>query len=210
MFKKGLISSLLALGIIIAVSIMFNFRGPDISLYSHLKDPAVRTMPPQRVLVVEAKGSPDIAGKKAFGLLFKIYFGIKGVPKKGKTVPTPRARWPQAASKPQTEWLGRYAMALPDTIKDIPLPVAPKDLTIQVATWEYGKVAEILYTGPYDKEEPAIKRLHSFIKDNGYEITGEHEEEYLKGPGMFFKGDPEKYVTVIRCRITKAEQQGNR
>lgn len=188
---------------------MFNMRGPDIGPYLNLKDPAIRTMPPQRVLVVEAKGSPEMARKKAFGLLFKTYFSLKWVPKKGKTVPAPRVRWPQAASMPKTEWLGRYAMALPDTIKDIPLPPAPMDLTIQVATWEYGEVAEILYTGPYDKEEPAIKQLHGFIKESGYEITGEHEEEYLRGPGMFFRGDPEKYVTIIRCRITKAVQQGN-
>jgi hypothetical protein len=210
MLNKGLISSLLALIIIIVVGVMFTMRGPDIARYRYLRDPGIRTMPPQRVLVVEAKGSPEIAGKKAFGLLFKAYFSLKGVPKKGKTVPAPRARWPRSVSVPIAEWSGLYAMALPDTIKGIPLPAAPKNLTIQVATWEYGKVAEILYTGPYDKEEPSITRLHGFVKDRGYEITGEHEEEYLRGPGMFFRGDPEKYVTIIRYRIKKTEPQGNR
>ncbi len=34
--------------------------------------------------------------------------------------------------------------------------------------------------------------------------TGEHEEEYLKGPGMFGTGGPEKYLTIIRYRLKKA------
>lgn len=207
MFNKGITSALLAIAIIIAVSIMFNLRGPDLSPWLHLKDPAIRTMPPQRVLEVEAKGSPETVGKKAIGLLMKAYFGMNGVPKKGSKVPAPRARWPQAASAPITEWTDRYAMAVPDTVRDVPLPAAPKGLTVQLTTWEYGEVAEILYVGPYDKEGPAVKRLREFIKNSGYEIVGEHEEEYLRGPGMFFKGNPEKYVTVIRYRVRKQGSQ---
>jgi effector-binding domain-containing protein len=66
-------------------------------------------------------------------------------------------------------------------------------------------VAEILHIGPYDREEPDIARLTGFIKDNGYSIIGDHEEEYLKGPGMFSKGNPEKYYTIIRYRVKKAQ-----
>jgi hypothetical protein len=201
---KGIVSALLALVIILTVSVMFNMRGPDMSLYQHLKDPAIRTMPPQRVLVVEAKGTPGTVGKKAFGLLFRTYFGMKGVPK-GKLLPAPRARWPQTAAVPQSEWTGRYAMAVPDTTKDVPLPKAPGGLTVQLTTWEYGEVAEILHLGPYDREEPTIKRLHEFIAGSGYEIAGDHEEEYLRGPGMIFKGKPDRYVTIIRYQVRKRE-----
>ena len=208
MFNKGITSALLAIVIILAVSIMFNMRGPDLSPWLHLKDPAIRTMPPQRVLVVEAKGAPETVGKKAFGLLMKVYFGMKGVPKKGKSVPAPRARWPQPASAPIAEWIGRYAMAVPDTIRDTSLPAAPEGMSLRLTTWEYGDVAEILYTGPYDKEDGAIRRLHEFIKSSGCEIAGEHEEEYLRGPGMFFKGNPEKYVTIIRYCIKKSKLEG--
>ncbi|MDP2984459.1 MAG: GyrI-like domain-containing protein [Candidatus Latescibacter sp.] len=66
-------------------------------------------------------------------------------------------------------------------------------------------MAEILHIGPYDREEPAITRLTAFIKDKGYSIVGDHEEEYLKGPGMFSKGNPEKYYTIIRYRVEKAQ-----
>ncbi len=45
-----------------------------------------------------------------------------------------------------------------------------------------------------------------FIKAQGYEVIGVHEEEYLKGPTMFSKGDPKKYVTIIRYRVKKSAE----
>jgi effector-binding domain-containing protein len=64
-------------------------------------------------------------------------------------------------------------------------------------------VAEILHIGSYDKEKPTVDRLTKFISDNGYRIIGDHEEEYVKGPGMLFKGNSENYRTIIRYRIEK-------
>jgi len=74
---------------------------------------------------------------------------------------------------------------------------------ITIGIWEYGDVAEILHIGPYDAEKPAIDRLHQFIKDNGYIIAGDHEEEYLKGPGILFS-NPKNYQTIIRYPVKKA------
>jgi effector-binding domain-containing protein len=73
--------------------------------------------------------------------------------------------------------------------------------SVRSEIWEYGLVAEILHIGSYDTEEPTVDRLTKFIEDNGYRIIGDHEEEYVKGPGMFFKGNPDKYRTIIRFRI---------
>ena len=53
------------------------------------------------------------------------------------------------------------------------------------------------------KETPTIEKLKKFIDNNGYKIIGAHEEEYLRGPGMFFKGNPNKYWTIIRYRVEK-------
>lgn len=203
--RKSVIIFLSAGIVVIAVVFFMNSQRPDLSKYLQLKDPAIVTMAPQRVLVVEAKGSPDNVGKKAFGLLMKAYFGIKGVPKGGPDFRPPRARWPMPASVPQEEWIGRYAMPVPDTIRELTLPEAPAGLTIQLTTWEYGTVAEILHIGPYEKEAPTIKRLHEFIQSKGYAIIGEHEEEYLRGPGMFLRGNPEKYYTIIRYRVATSD-----
>jgi hypothetical protein len=202
---KGLTSAFLALAIIIAVIIFMKMQGPDLSPYLALKEPAIRAMSSQRVLVVEVKGAPEKTAKKAFGLLMKTYFGINGVSRGGTDFKPPRARWPVSASVPKDEWIGRYAMPVPDTIKEAVLPPAPAGMTILLTTWEYGEVAEILHVGRYDKEMPTIQRLHDFISSKGYRIAGEHEEEYVKGPGMFFRGDPEKYYTIIRYRVEKAD-----
>jgi hypothetical protein len=202
---KGLVAAITALVLILAVIIFQRIQSPDLSPYMSLRDPAMRTMPPQRVLMVTAEGVPGAAGKKAFGLLMKTYFSIKGVPKGGPAFKAPRARWPLPASVPQSEWIGLYAVPVPDTLKNVKLPEPPQGMTIQLTTWQYGQVAEIVHIGPYEKEQPAIKRLHEYIENNGYRIAGMHEEEYLKGPGMFFKGNPEKYCTIIRYQVEKRD-----
>jgi effector-binding domain-containing protein len=180
-------------------------HGPRLEDVKDLLEPQIATLPDQRVLVVEAKGDPTVVGSEAFGLLFKTYFKLKGVPK-GPKQPAPRARWPLSLNTPKEQWIGRYAMPVPENVE---LPgsteASPSGLQAQVTTWKYGRVAEILHVGPYSEEEPTIRKLLQFVKTSGYATTGEHEEEYLKGPGMFSKGDPEKYLTIIRYRLKKAE-----
>jgi len=68
-------------------------------------------------------------------------------------------------------------------------------------------VAEILHTGPYSREEPALKRLGEFIQEQGYVILGGHEEEYIVGPTQSGKGEPEKYVTIIRYRVQRPDKK---
>ena len=74
-------------------------------------------------------------------------------------------------------------------------------MTVSISTWEYGDVVELLYIGPYEDETPSIERLRNFAAEKGYAFAGPHEEEYLKGPGMIFRGNPEEYVTILRYVI---------
>ena len=76
-------------------------------------------------------------------------------------------------------------------------------MEVELTTWEYSEVAEILHVGPYSEEQPTVERLRAFIEESGYEIIGDHEEEYLKGPGMFVRVRPEDYATIIRYRVRK-------
>ena len=62
---------------------------------------------------------------------------------------------------------------------------------------------DMLHTGPYSEETLTIQKLRDFIASSGYEIIGEHEEEYLHGPGMP-PGSPKDYYTIIRYRVRKA------
>jgi len=179
-------------------------RPMDLTKYEPLKNPRITTIPDQKVIVVTTKGDPNVIGKEAFGVLFKSYFRIKGVAK-GGIMPAPRARWPIDQNTPMSEWTGKYAMAIPESIMALPKIKTKSGIEVKIDTWQYGEVAEILHIGPYEKEKPTVEKLMKFIEERGYHPVGEHEEEYIKGPGMFFKGNPEKYYTIIRYRVEKNE-----
>lgn len=164
----------------------------DLSQYASLKEPQIRQMPDQKMLVVESKGDPNVAGQSAFGLLYKTFFSLPGA-----RMAAPRARWLNFASAPKNEWAGLYALPLADQVTTLP----PGSGGARIEVWKYGEVAEILHVGSYGEETPTIERLHKFNKDKGYEIAGPHEEEYLKGPGI--AANPAEYWTIIRYQVKK-------
>jgi hypothetical protein len=195
--KSGTIAVILFL--IIAAFYLFP-QGPDLSKYEYLKEPHITRMPDQKMLVVTAQGDPNIVGKDAFGLLFKTYYKIPDVPKSMKHAP--RARW-AGDLKVKSSWTGYYALPVPAGTESLP-EVDPKPgIKVELTIWEYGDVAEILHIGPYAEEPRTVEKLHEYVKLQGYEIIGYHEEEYLKGPGMVFQGDPAKYQTIIRYQVKK-------
>ncbi|MFC1724283.1 hypothetical protein ACFL4T_01560 [candidate division KSB1 bacterium] len=177
----------------------------DLSQFEHLKNPKISVKKDMKVLVVEAKGNPNVIGGQAFGLLFQLYYMMKDTPK-GPMQPAPRARWPVDLESPKSDWTGFYALPVPEKVTELPPIKPPQGLKASLTTWEYGEVVEILHIGPYDKEEPTVKKLMDFVKEQGYEVFGRHEEEYLKGPTMAGPGDPEKYQTIIRYRVKKANK----
>lgn len=199
--KKYSLSGTIAVVVFLIIAGLYLFSsGPDTSKYEFLKEPRITRMPDQRMIVVTAKGDPNIVGKDAFGLLFKTYYKIPGVPKSLKQ--PPRTRW-AGDMKVKPSWTGFYALPVPEETASLPAVDAQPGYNVELTTWEYGDVAEILHIGPYSEEKPTIERLHRYIGAQGYEIIGLHEEEYVKGPGMFFKGDPKKYYTIIRYRVKK-------
>ncbi len=202
MLKKILI----ALGIILVVAIagflIFGYylmKGPDVSKYDSLKDPRIAQKADQKMLQVEAAGDPNTAAMKAFGLLFQTYY--KNVKAHGMVAPL--ARWPKPLETPPAEWVGLYGLPVPASLDKLAETPSTPGYTVSLTTWQYGDVAEILHVGPYSTEMPTVEKLKAFITSSGYVIAGPHEEEYLRGPGMFGKGNPEKYYTIIRYRVEK-------
>jgi hypothetical protein len=199
MIKSIRILSVFFVALMIFAPYVYN---QDLSQFEHLREPKISTLPDQKMLVVEAKGDPNVVGGKAFGLLFQLYFSMKETPK-GPNLPAPQARWPVAWDTPKSEWKGLYGLPVPETITELPAHQEQSGLKASLMTWKYGEVAEILHVGPYTQEEPTIKRLTDFISGQGYTIAGDHEEEYIKGPSMTGPGDPEKYITIIRYQVKK-------
>ena len=178
----------------------------NVTQFDHLKQPKISTRKNQKMVVVEAKGDPNVIGGQAFGLVFQLYYRMPETPK-GPPQGFPRARWPESLQAPKTEWTGCYAMPVPETVAELPPHQPQEGLKASLTTWEYGEVAEILHLGPYSREEPVLKRLRDFIQEQGYVTLGGHEEEYIVGPSPGGKGDPEKYVTIIRYRVRKADKK---
>ena len=142
----------------------------------------------------------------------KSYFRLKDAPK-GPGMKAPRARYvmPAGVSRDSAEafksfqagsWSGAAAIPVPAGVIVPPQPADPSGLKAEAATWRYGEVAEILHLGPYETEVPTVTRLVEFVGRQGYEIAGDHEEEYLKGPGMPFVS-PKDYWTIIRYQVRK-------
>jgi hypothetical protein len=59
----------------------------------------------------------------------------------------------------------------------------------------------ILRDAVMGQAQRSLVRLRAFIDSRGYRAIGDHEEEYVKGPGMIFAGDPNTYLTIIRLRV---------
>ena len=185
---------------VLAVSMLFLPKGSPVSSYARLTEPKKRFMQDQKMMVVEAHGDPEKMSAKAVKMLFAIYFKIPGAPK-GPKQPAPRVRWPAASDNATT----LYALPIPQRIEQLPEISQGEGLSISIATWKYGEVAEILYRGPYSEETATIDKLKNYINELGDSIIGDHEEEYIKGPTMFSQGDPKKYCTIIRYCVTKKQ-----
>jgi len=183
-----------AFGICTAAALLLNLSlgAQDFSQYEKLKDPQINKKPNQKMLIVEAKGDPNIVAKEAFTTLFSTYFKLPGA-----KMAAPRARWLADLAGPKEDWVGFYALPLSESVTSLPAGMEG----VKIEEWEYGEVAEILHIGSYSNETPTIEKLHVFITAQGYVIAGPHEEEYLKGPGMV--SDPSQYWTIIRYQVKK-------
>ncbi len=172
-------------------------------------EPRIVSMPSQRVAVVHTTGDPNLVGQQALQALYGSVYALKfGRKKHGGTdfkVGALRARWAGAVldgaghlEGAKELWQGDWALPIPDDVQTLP----QKDgaLAVQPATWDYGEVAQILHLGPYADEPRTVERLHRFIEQQGYEIVGEHEEEYLTRP------DVKEPKTIIRYRVHKRER----
>jgi len=166
---------------------------------SSKKEPQILEMPPHKMAVVSGKGTPDKVFSELMPALYGSVYTLKFDLKK-KGLPTfkvsgLRARYPDAHLVPKEEWTHIVGLPIPEATTLLPQKVP--SIEVKVETWNYGTVAQILHLGPYDQEEPTINRLHQFIEENGYEIAGAHEEEYLTTP------DAKVPKTLIRYLVRK-------
>jgi hypothetical protein len=163
------------------------------------KYPLIREKPGQTMAVVTAVGDPnekfaDIM-PALYGSVYTVKFDLKKRTGDTFKVDKLRARYPDAHLKPKDQWTIVAGVPIPDSIETLPQKIP--DVEVRVEKWEYGTVAEIVHKGPFSEEGPTIKSLHEFIEQQGYEIAGAHEEEYLTSP------DAKEQKTLIRYPVRK-------
>jgi hypothetical protein len=161
-------------------------------------EPEILTMEPQKMAVVHTKGDPNRVLSKVMPALYGSVYTLKlDLKRKGIAfkVEALRGRWPDAHLVPKDQWTGLLGLPVPAAAVSVPQKIPETEVKLE--TWEYGTVAQILHKGPYRTEGLTVEKLHKFIAENGYEIAGDHEEEYLTGP----KAKVQK--TLIRYPIRK-------
>ena len=161
--------------------------------------PQIVEMPPQKMAVVYATGTPDKVFPEVLPALYGSVFTLK-FDRKKKGLPTfkvsgLRTRYPDAHLLPKEQWTEIVGLPIPEDTTSLPQKVATPQ--VKIDTWEYGTVARILHLGPYHEEDATVERLHRFIEESGYEVAGPHEEEYLSRP------DVKVPRTIIRYPVKK-------
>lgn len=153
-------------------------------------EPRITTLPPMTMAVTWTTGAPDQVAQRAIGALYAAASAAGGP--RGAV----RARWLDLPSVPRADWRAVWALPVGDGITSL-AQVVP-GVPVEVETWDYGQVAEILHAGPYSTEDVSVARLREFAEARGYRLAGPHEEEYLTPPGA-----PEQR-TLIRYPVAPA------
>jgi DNA-binding transcriptional MerR regulator/effector-binding domain-containing protein len=60
-----------------------------------------------------------------------------------------------------------------------------------------GNAVTLIHRGPYQELGRSYMRIFEYCREHGLETLLPVREQYIKGPGMIFKGNPKKYITKL-------------
>ncbi len=72
---------------------------------------------------------------------------------------------------------------------------------ISVRNLPGGKCISLIHQGSYERLGESYEKIGAYAKEKGYNLKIPSREIYLKGPGMIFRGNPNKYLTEIQMMI---------
>lgn len=161
--------------------------------------PELIKLPKRTVLTITSVGDPNKITSTIMPSLYGTAYGTKFKvfrPKnKDMKIGYCSAFWPDAHLKPKSKWIGIWNLEIPSFVKAKDLVQKNPKLLVKLTTLPAGLYAQILHIGTYAGEEPTIKRLHAYMKNEKLKIIGAHEEVYLTRPGP-------KAKTIIRYQVT--------
>ena len=162
------------------------------------QEPQIIELPRQRMAVVRTVGDPDRVMHLVVPALYSaVYRLAHDLRTAGRdfTVGHLHVRWPGDHRFPRYTWFGVWGLAIPlDTLS---LPQKFPHISVEIETWEYGTIAELVHKGPAREEDLSVEHLRALISEKGYEIAGPLEEEYSSGP------EPSIEKVIVRYQIRR-------
>ena len=182
--------------------------------------PTVVDVPPRPYLMIDGSGDPNTgqAYADAVATLYPLAYGLRKAIKETTgdaytVMPLEGLWWVDDMTaftiEDKSDWQWTSMICLPPLVNAamaaevIPAVTSKKELAsghlARVEEYGDGVSAQILHRGPYADEAPTIDRLHRFISDGGYRLSGKHHEIYLTDPR---KSAPDKNRTIIRQPVS--------
>ena len=209
----------------------FDFKKEYKEFYLPKDRPKIVTVPPANYIAVRGTGDPNEESgsyQQAIGVLYAVAYTLKMSYKTDYciegfydyVVPPLEGFWWQDdidgvdyADKSSFHWIS--VIRLPDfiTMENFKWAVdtATKKKKIDCSSAEFltideGLCVQIMHNGPFDDEPATVALMDEFLKQNGYvnDFSDRrlHHEIYMSDAR---KVDPEKWKTVIRHPIRKAD-----
>ncbi len=190
------------------------------------KHPVIVDVPEMRFLMLDGCGDPNTSAEyeAAIGALYSTAYTLKftlkkAAPERDFKVPPLEGLWWTNAERPSLDavmtgrdaWRWTMMVSLPSAVTAAEVLAAtaaaarrrdnPLLSAVRLETFTEGLAAQIMHVGPYSAEMPSIERLHAFVAEQGYELTGRHHEIYLGDPQ---RTAPERLKTVVRHPVRSA------
>jgi hypothetical protein len=181
------------------------------------REPALVKVPELLFLMVDGQGDPNTSPGYAHCLeaLYAASYGIKFLVKRGpqgsdfRVMPLEGLwwsddmtdftegrrdtwKWTMMIAQPSLVTAELLDRAVGETARKKDLPTLDR---VRLERFEEGLSAQIMHLGPYSAERPTIEKLHAFVADQGYALTGKHHEIYLGDPR---RAAPERLRTIVR------------
>lgn len=179
-------------------------------------------VPEMYFLMIDGSGDPNTskAYQDSVAALFGISYTLKFMIKKGKaqidysvmpleglwwmddmrkftTLNKDEWKWTMMIMQPQFVTAELVEIAIDEMLKKKKLTARPN---VRFEKFNEGKAAQIMHVGPFSEEGPTIQKVHDFILENGFQLSGKHHEIYLSD---IRKAKPEKWKTIIRQPFEK-------
>jgi hypothetical protein len=185
--------------------------------YPSSKEVSAVELPEMKFLMIDGQGDPNTSKEyqDAMETIFPVSYKTKFTSKNEKSqdyvvMPLEGLWWADNmeyfSMDDKSSWKWTVMIRKPDFITQSVINKAIKELQsknglpsiskLRFETFQEGSTSQIIHIGPYGEAEgPAVQKIHEFIENEGYKISGKHHEIYLSD---IRRTKPEKLKTVIR------------